>query len=91
MLASCENLPIDPTPLNPPIQEAYQQVEQKLNIQDYFNILQKQETSKNSQQKLISPKMRAKLFGWLEKLALETFHFTRDTLITASAIIDQHL
>jgi len=35
--------------------------------------------------------MRSKLLGWLEKLALETFNFSKETLITASIIIDTYL
>ena len=35
--------------------------------------------------------MRTKLIAWLEKLSLETFQFTIDTLLLAIKILDEYL
>lgn len=42
-------------------------------------------------QTAITVKMRGKLIGWLEKLALNTFKFKRTTYITSLLILDQYL
>jgi hypothetical protein len=38
--------------------------------------------------KLITSKMRTKLIGWMEKLSLETFEFSIETLLLAIKILD---
>lgn len=91
MLAPCKELLEASTPSIPPIQATYQQVESQLEVHDYFNLLLKQEPTHSKETKLIQPKMRIKLFNWLEKLALETFNFSKYTLLTAGNIIDQYL
>ena len=70
MFASCPLVSCTPTPNTPPIQATYQQVEAQLELHDYFNCLLKQEPPKLNEQKAILPRMRSKLLGWLEKLAL---------------------
>ena len=91
MIASLDLSEQETMPFIPPIVKTYQGVQQQLDVHEYFSVLHKQETSKVPKEKNITPKMRAKLLAWLEKLALETFHFSRQTLITASVIVDQYL
>lgn len=39
----------------------------------------------------VTLKMRGKLIGWLEKLAMTTFKFHRTTFISSVLILDQYL
>lgn len=77
MLAPCTTFPEAPTPNIPPIRATYQHVESQLEVHDYFNLLLKQEPVHHKEKKLIQPKMKGKLLNWLEKVALETFCFSK--------------
>ena len=70
MLLSCDPQSSEPSPARPPMQANYKQVQSQLEAHDFFAVLNKQETPKVMKEKEISLKMRSKLLGWLEKLAL---------------------
>ena len=41
--------------------------------------------------KLISKKMRIKLISWLQKLSVETFEFSTETLLLTIRVLDEYL
>ena len=91
MLVTSSTLVSEPAPVSPPIVHTYQTVQKQLDVHEYFSVLHKQEPSKLTKEKDITPRMRAKLLGWLEKVGLETFNFSKATLLSASSIVDQYL